>query len=92
MYTDRNGKEKKFIMYFDRYLELDGIVSDVYFRFLHKNIQNTLLGEYRDVESKAKYIHYNRNLLNTGLPSSPEHAISEGWESMPWYQNAYHNH
>jgi hypothetical protein len=26
------------------------------------------------------------------LPSSPEHAISEGWESMPWYQNAYHNH
>lgn len=80
-YTDRNGKEKNFIIYFDKYLELSLYILNPAFFLLDSNTQSVIRKESADNEAKAKRIHYNRNLLNTNTPSTVGEARTK-WDEL----------
>jgi hypothetical protein len=95
MYTDRNGKEKKFVLAYDTYLALKSKIYnldgnfDMSFVLSNLNEQNQLLDKYVNAREYAKKLHYARNNLNTGLPSSIQEAEKLGWSTViaTYHQN-----
>ena len=62
------------------------------FYLLDKNTQSTLKTDLLDNETKAKRIHYNRNLLNTNLPNTADLANKDGWSRLSFWRSIFHQH